>query len=639
MKNRVGPFWQEIVIHARQRIPAIDAVAVLSRVRAPQGNLNSHEFRYRQKTLRKPFVFLFVALLLSHAPAAARAQAAKNEAGKSGSLAGAMPSGAVGFAEVSGLGQHLKRLQGSSYLGEVLGSPQFQRLEKSPQYKKGNAARKIAETQLGMTLWSLLEGLLGDRLAVAVYPNEGSPAGNPAVKVVALLRGADPKVVAQVRERLEPFLALADEQLEASDAIQGAKVISFQGKVFVALGDSWVAAAGTRELLTRAVGLMTGKEQGALADEPAFQAMSAQMGGEHFVRAFVNTGLLTAAKGSRLTPEKLDNPLVSIFLGGILELAAGSPYAGLALDLADDRFVLTSAVAGDSRKLDDAHRVFFSDPAGPGTRDLPSLPSIIAGFTFHLDFANWYRQREKLLAAQILPGFDKFETGIATLLPGKDVGEDVIPLVGQSLTFVAAPQDYSHLDGRPGVKLPGFAVVIDLARPEEGGDLFQMFFQTFSAIVNLQAGQQNNQPWVMTSETFKDVQISYGRYLKKPSGDQLPLVANFLPASARVQNKFIISSSLGLCRQLVEELQKPASGTPRANRNLNLEFHPEALADILEANRDVFQARSIQQGLEAKEAEREFSTLVQLVRRFNEFRLSTQVKPEAFQVQFEGSWK
>jgi hypothetical protein len=181
--------------------------------------------------------------------------------------------------------------------------------------------------------------------------------------------------------------------------------------------------------------------------------------------------------------------------------------------------------------------------------------------------------------------------------------------------------------------------MIDLARPEEGGDLFQMFFQTFSAIINLQAGQQNNQPWVMTSETFKDVQISYGRYLKKPSGNQLPLVANFLPASARVQNKFIISSSLGLCRQLVEELQKPASGAPRPNRNLNFEFHPEALADVLEANRDVFRARSIQQGLETKDAEREFSTLVQLVRRFNEFRLSSEVRPEAFQVQFEGSWK
>jgi hypothetical protein len=363
------------------------------------------------------------------------------------------------------------------------------------------------------------------------------------------------------------------------------------------------------------------------------------MGHEHLVRAFVNTELLTKAKGSRLTPEKLDNPLISMFLGGIIELAAGSPFAGLALDVADDRFVLTSSIAGDSRKLDDAHRVFFSDPAGPGTPAIPQLPAIIAGFTFHLDLANWYRQREKLLEARLLPAFDQFETGIGNLLPGKDVGEDVMPLIGKSLTFVAAPQDYNHLDGMPGVKLPGFAVVIDLAKPQEGGDLLQMFFQTFSAIVNLQAGQQGNQPWVMTSETFKDVQIAYGRYLKKPVGDQLPLVYNFMPASARLGDKFIISSSVGTCRQLIDALQKPAAPAQSPNRNFNFEFHPAALADILQANKEVFQARAIQQGQEAKQAEGEFSTILQLVRFFNSFRLSTQVLPEAFQVQFEGSWK
>jgi hypothetical protein len=576
---------------------------------------------------------LFLGLALFYAPTAVWAADTAGTA-QPDSLASAMPSGAVGFIEVTRLGQLLKRIQDSSYLQMVTTSPQFQGLQKLPQYKQGDAARKIVETQLGMDLWKVFENLLNDRLAVAVYPKEGNPAGN----VLAVLRGVDPKVLAHLRERLDPFLTLAQEQLAASDPIEGTPVISFKEQAFVALGDSWIAAASTRELLAKAHGLASGKEQGALADDQAFRTMSQQMGKEHLVRAFVNTELLTRTKGSRLTPERLDNPLISMFLGGISELAAGSPYVGLALDVKDDRFVLRSGIAGDSRKLDEAHRVFFSDPEGPGTPAIPQLPAIIAGFTFHLDLANWYRQREKLLEAPVLPAFDKFETGIGALLPGKDVGEDVVPLIGKNLTFVAAPQDYSHLDGRPGIKLPGFAVLIDLAKPEEGGDLLQMFFQTFSAIVNLQAGQQNNQPWVMTSETFRNVQISYGRYLKKPVGEQLPLVANFMPASARLGDKFIISSSLGLCRQLIEQLQTPATGA-RPNRNLNFEFHPDALADILLANKEVFQARAIQQGKEAKQAEGEFSTALQLLRFFDSFRLSTQVLPEAFQVQFEGSWK
>jgi len=584
---------------------------------------------------------LFLGFLLCQAPAATFA--AEPAAGKSPSLAASVPSGAVGYAEISHMGDLLKRIQESSYLQTALSSPQFQALQKQPQYKQGDAVRRIVETQLGMNLWKLFEELLHDRVAVALYPKAGAPAGGPAADVVAIVRGIDPKALAQLRERIDPLLTLAQDQLSPADPIEGAPanttVISFKGQVLVGLGESWIIAASTRDLLTKAVGLLAGKGQGTLADDGPFRMMTEQMGKEHLVRAFINTEFLTKAKGSRLTPEKLDNPVLSMFLGGVIELAAGSPYAGLALDVEEDRFLLTTGIAGDSRKLDEAHRVFFSDPDGPGTAAIPQLPSIIAGFTFHLDIANWYKQREKLLEARLLPAFDQFETGIANLLPGKDVGEDVMPLIGKSLTFVAAPQDYSHIDGTPGVKLPGFAVIIDLAKPDEGGDLFQMFFQTFSAIVNLGAAQQKNQPWVMTSETFKDVQIAYGRYLKRPAGEQLPLVYNFMPASARLGNKFIICSSLGTCRQLIESLKQPETGGQRPNRNLNFEFHPGALADILQANKEVFTARAIQQGQEARQAEGEFATSLQLLRFFDSFRLSSRVLSEGVQVQFEGSWK
>ena len=524
----------------------------------------------------------------------------------------------------------------------AIATPQFQGLQKMPQYQQGDAVRKIVETQLGMNLWKVFEELLSDRLAVAVYLKDGNPSETPAVNFLAQMRGIDPQILAQLSERLEPFLKLGQEYISA-DSIEGAPanttVLSIKGQAVIALGDSWIAASSTRELLTKSLGLLAGKAQGALVDDQPFRIMSEQLGQEHLIRAYVNTELLTKLKGSRLTPEKLDNPLASVFLGGMVELAAGSPYVGLALDVEEDRFVLTSGIAGDSRKLGEAHRVFFSDPDGPGTPSIPQLPSIIGGFTFHLDLANWYKQREKLLEAKLLPAFDQFETGIGNLLPGKDVGEDVVPLIGKSLTFIAAPQDYSHLDGMPGVKLPGFAVVIELAKPEEGGDLFQLFFQTFSAVLNLAAGQQNHQPWVMTSETFKDVQIAYGRYLKKPVGDQLPLVYNFMPASARLGDKFIISSSLGTCRQIIDAFKKLDPGVQRQNRNLNFEFHPDSLADILQANKEVFQARAIQQGQDSKQAEGDFATTLKLLRFFDSFRLSTRVLPEAFQVQFEGSWK
>ena len=60
---------------------------------------------------------------------------------------------------------------------------------------------------------------------------------------------------------------------------------------------------------------------------------------------------------------------------------------------------------------------------------------------------------------------------------------------------------------------------------------------------------------MVTSETYHDVQVSYAQYLEKPSGEELGVVFNFLPASARVGDQFILSSSLTLCKQLVDELE------------------------------------------------------------------------------------
>jgi len=238
----------------------------------------------------------------------------------------------------------------------------------------------------------------------------------------------------------------------------------------------------------------------------------------------------------------------------------------------------------------------------------------------------------------LLPGFDQFESGLGNLLPGKDFSEDIMPLIGKNITFVSAPQDYSHLDGAPGVKMPGFAVVIDLAKPDEGAEIFQLFFQTLSAILNIEAGQQGRQPWLLKSEVYNDVIVNFGHYLKKPKGDRLPLVFNFTPASARVDDQFIISSSVGLCRQLIDQLRDPQNRQP-TNKNLQVELRVDALVDILAANQETFQAQRIQEGRSPKQAKQDVDTVLTLLRYVKSLALSTAISGDTFQAQLKGTWK
>jgi len=560
---------------------------------------------------------------------------AKTAVAQGSSLAETMPSGAVAFAEVSGLGRVIDRLQDSDYLETVREIPQLQGIFQSRQYRRADAGRKILETQLGMDVWTAGKKLLGGRVGLAAYPRPGEQQPN----LVAVVRVADAKALARLRERIDPILVLLGEQIDRSDAGNGFELIAANGNAFVAMSDEWVTASNSRDLLNKTLSLLSGKGKSSLAEDDAFKLISRQMGSDHLGRVYVNAGVISKMTGGRFgLPEKMDNPLFSLLVGGILELAVRSPYGGLTLDLEDEEFVLTAGVAGKPKTLGTTYSPFFSEYPESGTRPIPKPPELIGGFTIYRDFAGWYGNREELLQPQLLPGFDQFEAGLANLLPGRDFSEDVLPLIGKNFTFLAAPQDYSHLDGEPGVKLPGFAIILELNKPEEGAEIFHLFFQTFSSILNIQAGQQGRQPWLLKSETYKDVQITFGRYLKKPKGERLPLVFNFMPASARVEDNFIISSSISLCRALIDELKKPENKKP-VDKNLNFEFYFGPLADILDANGEFFQTQRIQQGRTPDEAKQDVTTVLTLLRYFKSLEFSTTASGETFRVQLKGSWK
>ncbi len=583
----------------------------------------------RKKTLaarRLTPIFLASALVLLAQPAS----------GGSPSPATSMPPGAIAYVEVSGLRPVIDRFQNSDYLKLLLASQPYQDFRETPQFRQAEAGRKILETQLGMDLWTAGRKLLGGQLALAIYPK---PSGDRP-DVVAIVRGADPKALAILRQRIQPWVELAGEKIKTTKTGEGVELIEVSGKAYVALHETWVAASNNQSLLDKTLALLSGKAKESLAGEKSFSLTAKKMGGEHLVRAYVNTGALAAMTGGRLGfPKKSDNPLASLALGGILELIAHSPWAGFTLDVEEQQFVLTAAVEGNSRKLGPSFAPFFlSGSPEAGAPALVQPPRLIGGLTIHRDFPEWYRRREELLQPQLLPDFDKFETGLANLLPGSDFEEDVLPLIGKNFTFVAAAQNYDHLDGEPGVKLPGFALIVELAKPREGEQLFKLFFQTLSGVLNLQAGQQGRQPWVLETEIYKDVPITLGRYLKKPMGKRLPLSFNFIPASARVDNQFIISSSVGLCRGLIDELSNQES-KKRVNKNFDFQLHFEPLVGLLRENQDFFQAQRIQEGRTPDEAKQDVTTILELLQYFKELELSTSEADGVFKAQFRGSWR
>ena len=238
-----------------------------------------------------------------------------------------------------------------------------------------------------------------------------------------------------------------------------------------------------------------------------------------------------------------------------------------------------------------------------------------------------------------MAGFDEFEAGLGNLFPGRDIGDDIMPAFGSTFTLLAAEQTFEHFEGAPGIKLPGFALIFDLDKPENGG-LFQLVFQTIVTITNIVGAEEglDREPSVMTAIVHKGVPINTIQYLQQPKGKRLNIGYNFMPCAATINGRFVFCTSLKLCKALVDELAKPQD-PKRVNRNFNFELHPGALVGLMKDNRNTLVAKRIQQGKTAAEANGEVTAVESVLDYIKLLRLSTSVKEKGFQLKLEGHWK
>jgi hypothetical protein len=562
-------------------------------------------------------------------PALVRAQAE--------SLAAVVPDGAAAFVEVSGLGKVITSVKDSQALEWALDSEEYKAWEKTPDAKKVNAVRATAQLMLGTSLWDAAAELLGGRLAVSLYLDPESP-GKPAA--VVILRPSETKMISRVNEALRPLLDASSETVDTAALCPGSSTWLTKEKAYVTLHAGWMLASQRRDLLEQSLALLGGaKEKPALAAQKSFAEMNTRLGAAHHLLAWANAPLLRKVMGPRYgLPEKAENGGASLLLGGLMELAVHSEFAAAALDFHEREVQLRVAAGGDPGALPEPAALWFTQHPQNGVIALPKTNGALAGITMHRKFGEWYRLRDRLLAEHLLPAFDKFETDIGNLLPRKDFGEDVLPLIGDNFTLLAALQGYDHLGGQPGIKLPAFALIVDLPKPAEGADTFSLFFQTLAAILNLQAGQEGRQPSVLDSEFYKETKITFSRMLEKPEGDHLPIAYNFQPAGACVGRKYIIATSVQFCRDLVDHFKKPESMTWQ-NHNSEFVLDGAALSKLAEMNEGFLRSQEIQKGTSPEAAGKRIALLITALKHLNALRYHSETERGMFQMTLGLSWK
>ena len=504
------------------------------------------------------------------------------------------PKGALAYAEFHGLERVIADIEESDLVKLVEEHESYKAFMDSDAGKRFNAGKMIAEGVLGMDLWEAAGKYFGGSMAVGLYPQAGSE--QPSVLLV--LRPTDPAILKKPKQLLDSFFNKVDER-------DGVKLYNPKDNkaVTVAAGDTWIALSNQKSLTDNCIDLSTGKSEDTLTKSKNFGKMFGELGSGQLGQLFVDTEMISDFTGGRFgIPDKLDQPMVSLIAGGLLELFIQSPYAAMTLDYAEGEISLTAGISGSPSQLDEAYQASFAKD-GEGVPAPPKADSLIGSIAFHRDIPTWYNARDSLMTEASLPGFDKFESGIGAVLPGFDFGQDVLPMFGKNMQFVASTQSYDHLKGaKPGIQLPGFALIMDLDEPELGADLMQLTFQTIVAITNFDGAQKGRVPTLMEADIHNGVKLSTSRPLLKPEGDELGIEHNFQPSAAQVGNQFILSSSKELCITLIDALKDPsAAGSTSSDAQINMQVAP--FIELVRANKDNLLAGEVEKGKSLEVAE------------------------------------
>jgi hypothetical protein len=229
----------------------------------------------------------------------------------------------------------------------------------------------------------------------------------------------------------------------------------------------------------------------------------------------------------------------------------------------------------------------------------------------HRDLAAVFRERAGLFPAEKLPGFAKATGDLALLFGGLDLGQDVLPGISPWVTLVAGRADFAP-GTVPDQPLPAAAAILELREPERLGPLLVSAFQTGVGLANADREQKGLDPLLLELRLAGTETITTARFFAPRDGAGLDLRHNLVPACAWSGERFVV----GTHASLVEELVRAGGGFADLGAAVEtLELGGDALAEVVDANREALVAREVlRRGRTREQAEEDLRLAASLLR-------------------------
>jgi hypothetical protein len=359
----------------------------------------------------------------------------------------------------------------------------------------------------------------------------------------------------------------------------------------------------------------------SITSNPDWKARHDRVKGDTLAWGFVRLDRLRQIDAKKFTIPETTNPGPTFLLGSWIDVLRKAPWAATKLTWTDSHLTADVTLPTPPGGLSEPFKKFLP-PKGVGAAAPLRPRGVIASLTLWRDVSAIWEVRNDLFTPEFVQGLAQLDTFAGQYFGGRDFGSGVLGAIGPEWRIVVAEQDYTKIKPVPDLKLPAVALVIDV-RPEdeEFAQRLKVAFQSFVGLANLGTAQSKSPPLELGSEAVDGVTIATTKFmLPKGSADSKEPVhqrQNYSPSVAQVDNHFIISSSLGLIKDLIPVLrtQDMRQRLPTVDATVLIEADGTAVARVLDVNRQRLVTQNmLEKGNDKATASGEIDLLLGLLR-------------------------
>jgi hypothetical protein len=484
------------------------------------------------------------------------------------------------------------------------------------------------EKQLGTDRLDLLDRLAGGGVTLAARFTDQPPT------VLLIVQAKDQSLLqrfAKLAEEIgeQELARLENKQKLEHAAYRGIEGVRLGKEFHAALVGSALIASNSERGLRAAIDLHLDGDAGSMARSPQVAAARKLLPAAPAAWLWVNLkpaheqpqfkAIFDAAK---------DSGVGAIFFGGLFNIAARAPF--LCAALFENEGGLAATVRFP-RGREGMHEAVALHLPGDANGSLPVLepPNTLVSASYYLDLANLWNRRAKLFKPNELKGIEELEKKSGLFLGGVKLSK-LIQQTGPHQRIVVAAQTKAVYKVAPGLRLPAFALVLEMRDPE--------FARTAEAVLRAAALVGTFQFNLSLVEEKHGTHTIVGyRFPEdgKLAADVANIRFNFTPCLVKVGNQFIVSSTLQLAHDLVDAVEKEAGSAAAHPSTLRIKGFATGAASALRAGQDqLFTQIMLSQALAPDVARAQVQALIALVEQLGTVTMQTYYGANEFHVDF-----